>query len=207
MTKLVGIAALLALAVFGAGCTESVEAEDEGEEVVAVSEDELRAKPLDPNHLLARVKPSNKPRTIKATFSLPGWQGYTDNPNAAQCQWEPARFEMRIQLSKVASEGVTVKVVRIKYDTVMLPSVLWSFDSTGKSATTLYSPVDFSRGGKVGLREPGDFDQILTNTTLKAQKNNGEGPTFDFRFSESRMLDIGDTDCARQIYLSIAVKK
>lgn len=209
MTKLVGIAALLALAVFGAGCTGSPEAEDEEgeEEIVLTTEDELRAKPLDPNHLYARLKPSNKPRTVKATFSLPGWQGYPDVPNAFGCQWEPARFEMRIQLSKVTSDGVTVKIARLKYDTVMLPSVLWAFDSTGKEATTLYREADFRQGGKLGRRDPGDFDQILTNTMLKAAKNNGEGPTFDFRFSESRMFDIEDSTCARQVLLSLAVKK
>lgn len=204
MTKLVGIAALLALAVFGAGCTESVEAEEEGEEVVATADAELRAKALAPEALLAKLKPSKEVQTVKARFSLPAWQGYGDNPQAIRCQWSAQQFDMRIQL-KVTGGGVLVQTIRITYDTSMAPQALYVSDSVTKEKFTKSLP-EFVYDGSLGVRGPGNFDRMVVNKTFKPQSNNGEGISVDFDIVDS-LLDTGHMECSRRVYVAFKVKK
>lgn len=206
MTKLVGTAALLALALFGVGCTESVEADDEGEEVVATTDDELRAKPLDVENLVAKLKRSDKPQTVKAQFSMPGWQDpfYRDVPAAGQCEWSAQRFDLRIEVSKVAGNAVTVKTVRINYDSPLSPQTLYVFDSDSSRETPT-----FTHGAeKFGGRRPGDFDRINVSSSFKAQENNGEGLVLELRFAEKRVTDAKeDFWCVRTARVLFVVKK
>lgn len=208
MTKLVGIAALLALAVFGAGCTESVEAGDEGEsdgeEVVATSEDELRARALDPHTLLATLKSAKEVQTIKARFSLPGWQGYGDNPIAVGCRWSPQRFDMKIQ-AKVTGGGLLMKNIRIVYETRISPQSLYVYDSVTDAG--LARPFnEFISDGRLNSRDPGDNDRTVVNTVFKPQANNGEGIIVHFNIADS-LTDTGDPKCARTAYVAFRVKK
>lgn len=204
MTKLVGTAALLALALFGVGCTESVEAEDDGEEVVATTDDELRAKAIAPDALYAKLKPSKEMQTVKARFSLPAWQGYGNNPLAFDCQWPAQQFDMRIQV-KVTGGGVLVQSVRINYDTPIAPQALLVSDSVTDKKFTKSLP-EFVHDGTLGSRGPGDFDRMVVNEVFKPQSNNGEGITVDFHLQDS-ILDSGSVKCARTVFVAFKVKK